>query len=148
MFDGDLSSIERQNEGMTPASPSSMVSSPMSSSFAPEHRELKRQHDRARRDSRLSARMRRYSNTSYGEASSIGSVDPMSSGGIGYPSGPVSMSMLAETPSSMAPTSYVPQYSPAMSDQSLPSQAFHLPYQQPLYVVQMKSNCSRSRCVY
>ena len=136
MFDSEFPSLEQPNEALSPKSQGSRASSPVPSSYTSEQRELKRQHDRARRDSRLSARMRRYSSTSYGEQSPMGSVDTVSNMGIsGYSSAaPDTMSILGEPPSSMAPSSYATQYSPAMSEQPVPGQNYHMSYQQPLYV--------------
>jgi hypothetical protein len=122
-----------------------MPRSPVTSSNMSEHRELKRLHDRARRDSRLSARMRRYSSTSYGEQPPMGSVDSMSNMGIsGYQTAASdTISMLGESPSSMAVSPYAPPYSPTMSYQSVPGQSCHMPYQQPLYVeiVRLVAHC-------
>jgi hypothetical protein len=122
-----------------PSDHRSLTSSPPRMSFTPEQRELKKQRDRARRDSRLTHRLRRTSsNTSYCEST----PPPMSTpphihmdvtGAMSIPiysSSPAPMSLLTE-PATMGTPPYMPSYSPPMPDAAT-GPMFPTPFQQPL----------------
>ncbi|KAI1268759.1 hypothetical protein F5Y18DRAFT_166051 [Xylariaceae sp. FL1019] len=98
-----------------PSGSRSLTSSPPRSILTPEQRELKRQVDQARRDSKATARVRRgMSNTSY---SSAGQSPPMTMHDFSsasplpiYTTAPSQISLLAEPVSTVGP-SYMPAYS-------------------------------------
>lgn len=121
MLGHDLSSIGHGSDpSLTPPTGArSLTSSPPRISLTTEQRELKRQQDRARRDSRFATRMRRESSQSYVESS----PGPLMSDGANsmnhpvYTTAPASMSLLAEPATSMSTPSYLPSYSTSMDDQ-------------------------------
>lgn len=114
----------------SPTSSRSMTGSPPRTILTPEQRELKRQRDRARRDSRVSARMHRTNSNSYISSPTLSMTDVTSAMSLPvYTTAPASVSLLGGP--SMAGQSYLPPYSPPLHDHS---HAFTSHYQQPLYV--------------
>lgn len=115
---------------MTPPSASrSVTQSPPRTMLTTEQRELKRQRDIARRDSKVAARARRAgSGSSYTHSPPSNMADLASPHGMPvYTTAPAQISLLAE-PTTMAPSPYMPSYTPPMADQSQP--IFPSPYQQ------------------
>jgi hypothetical protein len=137
MLPHDLVSMSHGSDpSLTPPSTArSLTSSPPRASFTPQQRELKRQQDRARRDSRLSHRIRRTnSNNSF-----VDSPPPMSLPDVtaamsmsSYTTAPAPITLLTEPASSLATPPYVPSYSPSLSEQHQPATVFQNAYQQPL----------------
>ncbi|KAL7935250.1 hypothetical protein V8C35DRAFT_298938 [Trichoderma chlorosporum] len=132
MIAQDFSSILHpvSESSVSPQSvPKTLPASPSRSILTPEQRELKKQRDRARRDSRASTRIHRGSSSS----SYMGSP-PMSVSDVTstmalpiYTTAPPAMSLLSEPAPALSDPSYLPPYSPHMQEQ-----AFASPYQQPL----------------
>lgn len=105
-----------------PTGSESVTASPPRGILTAEQRELKRQRDQARRDSKMSQRQRRAdsSSSSYVHSPPITMAD-LSSGGSGVPvysTAPSQMSVLSEPVSTVAPQHYMPSYSPPMESQS------------------------------
>ena len=96
-----------------------------------EQREVKRQMDQARRGSKMAARVRRAGSGSSYTHSPPSSIADLTSPAVlpVYTTAPTQMSLLTEPATTMAPTSYMPSYTPPMADQSQP--IFPSPYQQP-----------------
>ncbi|KAH6608733.1 hypothetical protein Trco_002079, partial [Trichoderma cornu-damae] len=108
--------------------PKTLPASPSRSILTPEQRELKKQRDRARRDSRVSTRIHRASGSSYMGSPPMTMSDVTSTMALPiYTTAPPPISLLSEPASSLNDTSYLPPYSPHMQDQT-----FVPPYQQPL----------------
>ncbi|KAM3542656.1 hypothetical protein ARSEF1564_004396 [Beauveria bassiana] len=115
---------------MSPISTKSSTSSP-SLSLAPDHQHsLKRQQDRARRDSRLNARLRRHSNASFVDSAMMSPTDAIGNLGLASysPTTHTAGPLIAESPQLMPTSSYVPSYNLASEN----SHGYSLPYQQPL----------------
>ncbi|KAI9171582.1 putative C2H2-type zinc-finger transcription factor orf8 [Paramyrothecium foliicola] len=118
-----------------PSTTRSLTSSPPRTSLTPQQRELKRQSDRARRDSRLTHRIRRTnSNNSF-----VDSPPPMSMSDVtsamsisSYTTAPAPIALLTEPATSMPTPPYIPSYSSSLSDQHPGPQVFQPSYQQPL----------------
>lgn len=151
----DLSSYGAPDPSLSPASTSrSMTGSPPRGTLTPEQRELKRQRDLARRDSKAATRLRRAGSASYqsppttiaemahGAAAGTGSVSMYTT-----TAAPSQMSLLTEPVAShggggggaMAPPSYMSSYSPplgtAADHQAAAAAAmFQNPYQQTAYL--------------
>ncbi|KAI0125744.1 hypothetical protein BJ170DRAFT_445488 [Xylariales sp. AK1849] len=124
----DLGSMGHGSDAsLTPPSTSrSVTASPPRGTLTPEQRELKRQRDQARRDSKTSVRARRALSTSYSSQSppvtmaefSTASALPI------YSTSPSQISLLAE-PVTMSGSSYVPSYSTSpLPDQGMFSAPF------------------------
>ncbi|KAJ4163852.1 hypothetical protein LMH87_005556 [Akanthomyces muscarius] len=132
MFGDDFSVVGQTSDGgtMSPISAKSSASSP-SFSFAPDHHSLKRQQDRVRRDSRLNARLRRYSNSSYADSAIMSPTDTIGNLGLAVynPTTHTTVPLIAESPQLMPTSSYMPSYSPTSSEHS---HGYSLSYQQPL----------------
>lgn len=111
-------------------------SPPILASYIHDHREFKRQHDRARRDSKLSARMRRaQSNTPCYDSPPPMSLHDVSTGPMDIPhysAAPSSLPMLAEHPSSLSSSGYMHSYSPPLPEHQPAAPMFPTPYQQHL----------------
>ncbi|KAL7960869.1 hypothetical protein V8C34DRAFT_274987 [Trichoderma compactum] len=132
MIAQDFSSILHpvSESSVSPQSvPKTLPASPSRGILTPEQRELKKQRDRARRDSRASTRIQRGSSSS-----SYMSSPPMSVSDVTstmalpiYTTAPPAMSLLSEPAPALSDPSYIPPYSPHMQEQ-----AFASPYQQPL----------------
>ncbi|KAJ9137872.1 Transcription factor C2C2 protein [Pleurostoma richardsiae] len=122
----------------SPSGSRSVTASPPRGALTPEQRELKRQRDQARRDSKVTARIKRAgSNSSQGPYDVASPPAPMAdlASTASLPSMPVyttapsDMSMLTEPATTMGAQLVLPSYSPPMSSQAQP--IFPSPYQQP-----------------
>lgn len=111
----DLMSHAGSDVSMTPPSTSrSSTSSPPRGMMTPEQRELKRQRDQARRESKTSVRARRaMSSTSYGSTSPQMSMSEFSTASPMpiYTTSPSQISLLAEPVTTVPGSSYIPSYS-------------------------------------
>ncbi|RFU71867.1 transcription factor c2h2 [Trichoderma arundinaceum] len=108
--------------------PKTLPPSPSRSILTPEQRELKKQRDRARRDSRVSTRIHRASGSSYMGSPPMAMSDVTSTMALPiYTTAPAPISLLSEPASSLNDASYLPPYSPHIQEQ-----AFTPSYQQPL----------------
>ncbi|KAI1496559.1 hypothetical protein F5X99DRAFT_400069 [Biscogniauxia marginata] len=133
----DLSSVGHGSDtSLTPPSnPRSLTSSPPRPILTPEQRELKRQRDQARRDSKSSVRARRAMSSSYSSASQsppvtmsdFSSTSPMPV----YTTAPSQISLLAEPVTTMAGHSYIPSYSPSPLPDHGNSSMFSPPFSLP-----------------
>ncbi|KAI1344619.1 hypothetical protein F5Y15DRAFT_117465 [Xylariaceae sp. FL0016] len=114
----DLSQVGHSSDASLtpPISSRSLTSSPPRPILTPEQRELKRQRDQARRDSKSSVRARRaMSSNSYSSASAsppmtmaeFSSASPMPV----YTTAPSQISLLAEPVTTIGGSSYIPSYS-------------------------------------
>ncbi|KAI1470429.1 uncharacterized protein F4812DRAFT_456438 [Daldinia caldariorum] len=126
----DLSSVGHGSDAsMTPPSASrSLTSSPPRFTFTPEQRELKRQRDQARRDSKTTVRARRamstYSSASQSPTLSMHEFSSASPVPV-YSTAPSQISLLAEPATTMA-GSYMPSYSTSpLPDHGSPMFASH-----------------------
>lgn len=123
MLGHDLSSIGPGSDpSLTPPTGArSLTSSPPRSSLSTEQRELKRQQDKVRRDSRLASRMRRASSQSYLDSPPPQSMtmsdvsNPMNL--PVYTTAPAPMSLLSEPATTLNTPSYLPSYNPSMDNQ-------------------------------
>ncbi|KAH9908720.1 hypothetical protein F4778DRAFT_718412 [Xylariomycetidae sp. FL2044] len=119
----DLASVGHSSDAsMTPPSGSrSLTSSPPRPILTPEQRELKRQRDQARRDSKASVRARRamsnYSSSSQSPPASISEFSSASPVPV-YTTAPSQISLLAEPVTTVGGSSYIPSYSSSLSDHS------------------------------
>ncbi|KAH8179884.1 hypothetical protein LIA77_01403 [Sarocladium implicatum] len=113
----------------------SLTASPPQGHFTPEQRELKRQQDRVRRDSRLSARLKREgSNTSFFDSPPPMGLPDGPTGPMDMPqysAAPTHMSLLSD-PSSLPNGHYMTSYSPPLPESQPGAPMFPTPYQQPL----------------
>ncbi|KAJ3496223.1 hypothetical protein NLG97_g2819 [Lecanicillium saksenae] len=132
MFGEDFTIVGQTSDGgtMSPISTKSSASSP-SLSFTPAQHNLKRQHDRARRDSRLNSRLRRYSNSSFADSAIMSPTDAIGNLGLAVynPTTHTTVPLIAESPQLMPTSSYMSSYSPTSSEHS---HGYSLSYQQPL----------------
>lgn len=116
--------------------PRSLTSSPPQGSFTPEQRELRRQQQRARRDSRLGVRMRREnSNTPLYDSPPPMALSDVTSGAMDMPhysAAPTTMSLLSDPSSSLPNGHYMQSYSPPLPENQPNAPMFPTPYQQPL----------------
>ncbi|KAM3444802.1 hypothetical protein NHJ13734_000992 [Beauveria thailandica] len=131
MFGDDSNAVGQTSDGgtMSPISTKSSTSSP-SLSLAPDQHSLKRQQDRARRDSRLNARLRRHSNASFVDSAMMSPTDAIGNLGLASysPTTHTAVPLIAEPPQLMPTSSYVPSYNLASEH----SHGYSLSYQQPL----------------
>ncbi|KAK6071190.1 hypothetical protein SCUP234_00695 [Seiridium cupressi] len=126
----DLMSQAGSDASMTPPSTSrSATSSPPRGIMSPEQRELKRQRDQARRDSKTSVRARRaLSTASYASASppvtmaEFSTASPMPI----YTTSPSQISLLAEPVTTVPGSTYIPSYSTSPLPE--PSSMFASPF--------------------
>ncbi|KAI1491391.1 hypothetical protein F5X96DRAFT_693421 [Biscogniauxia mediterranea] len=115
----DLSSVGHGSDASLtpPSNPRSLTSSPPRPILTPEQRELKRQRDQARRDSKSSVRARRGMSSSYSSASQSPPVTmsefAASSPMPVYTTAPSQISLLAEPVTTLPGHSYIPSYSPS-----------------------------------
>lgn len=101
----------------------SLTSSPPRAFLTPEQHEIKREDNRARRESRFAARRRRVSNhTSYLNSPAMSPLPDMPSpmDMPSYTSSPTSASLLSHSAGSLGTSPYMPSYIPPLHD---PSQA-------------------------
>ncbi|KAK2036492.1 hypothetical protein LZ31DRAFT_601229 [Colletotrichum somersetense] len=103
---------------LTPPSGSrSVTASPPRGTLTPEQRELKKQRDMARRDSKTSQRARRTGSNPYVHSPPLSLPDVSSTMGVPiYTTAPAPISLLAEPTTTMGSSSYLPSYSPPLSD--------------------------------
>lgn len=139
MFGDDFNVVGPTSDAgtMSPISTKSSASSP-SLSFTPDHHSLKRQQDRARKDSRLNARLRRYSSSSFADSAIMRPSDTIGNLGLAVynPTTHTTVPLIAESPHLMPTSSYMPSYSPTSSEHS---HGYSLSYQQPLYALRNKT---------
>ncbi|CAG7556999.1 unnamed protein product [Fusarium equiseti] len=112
----------------------SVTSSPPRFSLSTDQREVKRQSDRARRDSRLVNRMRRANSNPYVDSSPsvMGLPSTTTSMSIpAYTTAPAPVTLMSDTPTSMSNSTYLQSYSPSLEDQQPPS-AYPTTYPQSL----------------
>lgn len=111
----------------------SVTASPPQFHLNPEQRQLKRQQNRARRDSRLNTRMKREnSNTSFFDSPPPMALPDGSTGAMDMPhysAAPAHLSMLSE---SLPTGHYMSSYSPPLPEHQPGAPMFPTPYQQPL----------------
>ncbi|KAK1726725.1 uncharacterized protein BDZ83DRAFT_573922 [Colletotrichum acutatum] len=116
----NLSSLghHHQDASLTPPSGSrSVTASPPRGTLTPEQRELKKQRDMARRDSKASQRVHRAGSNPYIHSPPLSLPDVSSTMGVPvYTTAPAPISLLAEPTTSMGSSSYLPSYSPPLSD--------------------------------
>lgn len=117
---------------LTPPSISrSVTASPPRGSLTPEQRELKRQQDHARRDSKLHARSQRAgsgSSSVYSPPVTLADLTTTASSMPIYTTAPAQMSLLSEPPT----TQYLPSFTPPLSDHSQSN--MYSPYPPPSYM--------------
>ncbi|EFQ29300.1 uncharacterized protein GLRG_04444 [Colletotrichum graminicola M1.001] len=103
---------------LTPPSGSrSVTSSPPRGTLTLEQRELKKQRDMARRDSKTSQRVRRAGSNPYVHSPPLSLPDISSTMGVPiYTTAPAPISLLSEPTTTMGSSSYLPSYSPPLSD--------------------------------
>ncbi|KAF6840070.1 hypothetical protein CPLU01_01385 [Colletotrichum plurivorum] len=103
---------------LTPPSGSrSVTSSPPRGTLTPEQRELKKQRDMARRDSKTSVRVRRAGSNPYVNSPPLTMPDVSGTMGVPvYTTAPAPISLLAEPTTTMGSSSYLPSYSPPLPD--------------------------------
>ncbi|KAF4862810.1 putative C2H2-type zinc-finger transcription factor orf8 [Colletotrichum siamense] len=114
----NLASLGSSDASLTPPSGSrSVTASPPRGVMTPEQRELKKQRDQARRDSKTSQRVRRAGSNSYIHSPPLSMPDVSSTMGVPvYTTAPAPISLLAEPTTTMGSSSYLPSYSPPLSD--------------------------------
>lgn len=132
-MESNLSSLD-QSTDTSAASPSSTSSvySPMRPSLSQEHHDLKRQQNRARRDSRLVSRLKRHGSSPYHDGPGQGLVE--SGPGLNMPmytSPPGSIAMLTSTTQPPPSQHYLPAFTsqPPSAPPSYSSSSYQ---QQPL----------------
>ncbi|WKT39054.1 hypothetical protein QSH57_000873 [Fusarium oxysporum f. sp. vasinfectum] len=97
-------------------------------SLSADQREVKRQSDRARRDSRLVNRMRRANSNSYVDSSpsALGLATTTTAMNISaYTTAPAPVTLMSDTPTTMSSSTYLQSYSPSLED--------HQPQSAPVY---------------
>ncbi|KAM0423267.1 hypothetical protein ACHAPD_001739 [Fusarium lateritium] len=102
----------------------SVTSSPPRFALSTDQREVKRQSDRARRDSRIVSRMRRANSNSYADSSSSVMGLPSTTATMSisaYTTAPAPVTLMSDTPTSMSSSTYLQSYSPTLEDQQPPS---------------------------
>ncbi|WXC41407.1 hypothetical protein QX201_001211 [Fusarium graminearum] len=102
----------------------SVTSSPPRFTLSTDQREVKRQSDRARRDSRIVSRMCRANSNSYVDSSSSTMGLPSTTGAMSIPTyttAPAPVTLMSDTPTSMSSSTYLQSYSPTLEDQQPPS---------------------------
>ncbi|POR39448.1 Uncharacterized protein TPAR_00361 [Tolypocladium paradoxum] len=138
----DLNSIISGSEpSLTPPSETrSLASSPPRGTLTLEQQELKRQRDRARRESKLSARIRRADINSYTTSPPMTMADVSNAINLAvYSTAPSSVPLIATPATTMSSQSYLQPYNPALQEQSHEAQMFtSSPYQQSFYSVSME----------
>ncbi|KAF4500662.1 hypothetical protein FAGAP_3152 [Fusarium agapanthi] len=106
----------------------SVTSSPPRLSLSADQREVKRQSDRARRDSRLVNRMRRTNSNPYVDSSpsALGLATTTTAMNISaYTTAPAPVTLMSDTPTTMSSSTYLQSYSPSLED--------HQPQSAPVY---------------
>ncbi|KAK2589475.1 hypothetical protein QQS21_012848, partial [Conoideocrella luteorostrata] len=130
----DMNSLVSGSEpSLTPTSEArSLASSPPRGSLTPEQNEMKRHRDKARRESKLTTRMRRAESTSYTTSPPPMSLsDPSNAIPLPLYSTAPSASILTEPSPHMPTHQYMPSYSPSLQEAPHNSQMFtSAPFQQ------------------
>lgn len=118
---------------LTPPSVTSSLTSspPRHHGFTPEQRELKRQQDRARRDSRQLSRLRRVSSqASYMDSPTMSPIPDVATSSMEMPTysaATAPVSLISEPAGPLQAQPYMPSYSPPLQDPSQ-AQMFPTPY--------------------
>lgn len=113
-----------------PGGPKAMLASPSRSILSVDHHELKRQRDRARRDSKLNNRMRRPSVNSYTGSPPMSMPDCTSAMSLPvYTTAPAGVSLLSEPATTMGSDPYIHAYSSPMHDHSHGGSVYGTSYQ-------------------
>jgi hypothetical protein len=102
----------------------SVTSSPPRFTLSTDQREVKRQSDRARRDSRLVNRMHRANSNPYADSSSSAMGLPSTTATMSLPAyttAPAPVTLMSDTSPSMSSSTYLQSYSPTLEDQQPPS---------------------------
>ncbi|CAJ0546104.1 Ff.00g095770.m01.CDS01 [Fusarium sp. VM40] len=127
MLSPGLSSMgHASGNSLTPPPQSrSVTSSPPRLSLSADQREVKRQSDRVRRDSRLVNRMRRSNSNPYAESqSSMGLPSVTDAMNISaYSTAPAPVTLMSDTPTTMSSSTYLQSYSPASLEDQQPHSA-------------------------
>ncbi|KAF7535974.1 hypothetical protein G7Z17_g13120 [Cylindrodendrum hubeiense] len=112
----------------------SLTSSPPRYSLTAEQRELKRQQDKARRDTRLMSRMRRTSSPPYAESTSSMPLSDASSAMSlpAYTTAPTPVSLMSEPATTMSTSPYLPSYSPVEEQHTQAAPVYPTSYPQSL----------------
>jgi len=97
----------------------SATSSPPRGVLTPEQRELKRQRDQARRESKNVVRIHRAGSGSYVPSPPVTMADLAVTSMPVYTTAPAQISLLTE-PATVAPSTYISSYSPPLADQNQP----------------------------
>lgn len=116
-----------------PSETKSLAPSPLRGTLRPEQLELKRQGDRARRDSKLSARIQRVSSNLYAASPPMAMGDVASA--INMPSfskAPCAIPLMATPAAALNGQPYLPTFNAALQHQSQGGHVFAPPYPQPL----------------
>ncbi|RGP65637.1 hypothetical protein FLONG3_9140 [Fusarium longipes] len=102
----------------------SVTSSPPRFTLSTDQREVKRQSDRARRDSRLVNRMHRANSNSYADSSSSSMGLPSTTATMSIPAyttAPAPVTLMSDTSTSMSSSTYLQSYSPTLEEQQASS---------------------------
>ncbi|RBR09157.1 uncharacterized protein FIESC28_10007 [Fusarium coffeatum] len=119
LFSPRLSSMERVSSQSR-----SVTSAPPRFSLSTDEREVKRQSDRARRDSRLVDRMRRSTSSPYVDSFPLATALPSTTRSMATPahtSAPAPATLVNDTPTLMNNWTYLQSYSPSLEDRQPPS---------------------------
>ncbi|KAI6353288.1 hypothetical protein MCOR25_009080 [Pyricularia grisea] len=123
---------------LTPPSGTSSVTASPPRNMSAEQRELKRQQDQARRNSKNAARMRRAgSGSTYGQSPPVSIAELATPASLPvYTTGPTQISLLAEPPTSLtSAASYsLPTYSTSLPSDPQSQTVFSNPYQPQSYL--------------
>ncbi|KAH6674053.1 hypothetical protein F5X68DRAFT_41625 [Plectosphaerella plurivora] len=102
-----------------PLASRSVTSSPPRAALTPQQRELKRQRDQIRRESKASVRAHRASSNPYLDSPTLSVSDVPAGMGVPiYSTAPTPLSLLAEPVPNMAASSYMPPYSSPVPEPS------------------------------
>ncbi|KLU87349.1 hypothetical protein MAPG_06349 [Magnaporthiopsis poae ATCC 64411] len=126
----DLSSYGSEASLTPPSGPSSVTASPPRNMSA-EQRELRRQRDQARRDTKKAVRIRRATGSSYGGSPPVTMADMASPTSLPvYTTGPTQISLLTEPTNLASTSSYsMPTYATSLPTDPQTQPLFSAPYQ-------------------
>ncbi|KAL8303512.1 hypothetical protein RB600_007119 [Gaeumannomyces tritici] len=126
----DLSSYGSEASLTPPSGTSSVTASPPRNMSA-EQRELRRQRDQARRDTKKAVRIRRATGSSYGGSPPVSMVDMASPTNLPvYTTGPTQISLLTEPTTLASTSSYsMPTYATSLPTDPQTQPLFSAPYQ-------------------
>ncbi|KAM0345304.1 hypothetical protein ACHAPU_006703 [Fusarium lateritium] len=131
-----LSSMGHVSGNSLTPPPRSVTSSPPRMSLSVDQREVKRQSDRVRRDSRLVNRMRRANSNSYAESQSSPMVLPSATAAMNIPAyttAATPVTLMSDGPTTLSTSTYLQPYSPAsLEDQQPHSTSVYPTYPQSL----------------